>query len=258
MTGSGSGNGNGKSIGVVMLLPSCNLTCPFCITEDSLSALSFGQAVALLDRFATSGVRNVVLGGGEPTLWPHDVFRLAAEAKARGMFVQLGTNGVRLPDGFERLDVVDRYVLPLESGTPEIHDRMRPGRGPHHALVIDRLETLRSVGKSTTISTIVTRWNAGETRAIADLLSGLDPRGDWIHSWHLYRFLARGRGGALHAPDLAIGPEEFRAACAAAKAGGCAFPVYRRPNMYRAETVEYGWSANGDLRRSTEDGGIGE
>ncbi len=118
------GKRGGKRIGVVMLQPSCNLTCPFCITEEGLESLTFENAVGLLDRFAAQGVTNVVLGGGEPTLWRHDVFRLAAAAKARGLFVQLGTNGVRLPDGFENHEAVDRYVLPLEAADPAIHERM--------------------------------------------------------------------------------------------------------------------------------------
>ena len=237
-----------------MLLPSCNLTCPFCITEDGLAALTYDDARALLDRFEARGVANVVLGGGEPTLWPHDVFRLAADAKARGMFVQLGTNGVRLPEGFERLSTIDRYVLPLESARPEIHDRMRPGRGAHHALILRRLDALRAAGKSTTISTIVTSWNVADIPGLAALLTGLDPAGDWLHSWHLYRFLPRGRGGEVHAPELAIDVGTYRSACAAAKAAGCPFPVYKRPNMYRAETVEYGWGENGGLRESGDPG----
>jgi MoaA/NifB/PqqE/SkfB family radical SAM enzyme len=166
------------------------------------------------------------------------------------MFVQLGTNGVRLPEGFEESEAVDRYVLPLESVDPRIHDRMRPGRGGHHALILDRLAALRAAGKSTTISTIVTSWNVGEVEALARLLTDLDPAGAFLHSWHLYRFLERGRGGAVHAPDLAIDVEAYRAACETAKAAGCPFPVYKRPNMYRAETVEYGWGTDGDLRRS--------
>jgi len=245
-----TGNHETRSIGVVMLLPSCNLSCPFCITEDRLASLSWDQAVALLDRFEARGVTNVVLGGGEPTLWPHDVFRLAAVAKARGMFVQLGTNGVRLPEGFERKETIDRYVLPLESATPAIHDRMRPGRGEHHALILRRLDVLRAAAKSTTIGTIVTSWNVAGIPALADLLRGLDPAGDWLHSWHLYRFLPRGRGGEVHAPELGIEVGAYRAACAAAKSAGCPFPVYMRPNMYRAETVEYGWGTNGTLRQS--------
>jgi MoaA/NifB/PqqE/SkfB family radical SAM enzyme len=231
---------NGRArIGVVMLLPSCNLTCPFCITEDGLRSLGYEEAVALIDRFEREGVRNVVLGGGEPTLWPHDVFRLAAVAKERGMFVQLGTNGVRLPEDFEEHPAVDRYVLPLEAADPEIHDRMRPGRGSHHALVLDRLETLRAAGKSTTISTIVLRWNAGEIPRIAEILRRLDPAGTWINSWHLYQFLPRGRGGAVHAPDLSLDPDTYRSICAAAKASGLPFPVYMRPNMYRARSVDF-------------------
>jgi MoaA/NifB/PqqE/SkfB family radical SAM enzyme len=247
------GKRGGKRIGVVMLQPSCNLTCPFCITEEGLESLTWEKAVGLLDRFAESGVGNVVLGGGEPTLWRHDVFRLAAEAKARGLFVQLGTNGVRLPEGFENHESVDRYVLPLEAADPGIHDRMRPGSKGHHAVILRRLAALAAAKKPTTVSTVITRWNRDEPPAILGLLKGLDPDGEWIHAWHLYRFLPIGRGGGHHPERFAVTPEEFDAACREMKAAAPPFAVYRRPNMYRAETVDFGWGEEGDLRVSSED-----
>ena len=140
--------GRRRSIGVIMLQPACNMTCPFCITEDELESLPFERAVEILGTLEAEGVKNVVLGGGEPTLWKHDVYRLAAEAKSMGFFVQLGTNGVRLPEGFEHSGVVDRYVMPLDSTDPEVHDRLRPWTTSHHELILDRLRRLKAARKS--------------------------------------------------------------------------------------------------------------
>ena len=82
------------------------MRCTFCVTEEDFDALRFDEAVALLDRLCERNVRTVVFGGGEPFTWPGDVLRLATEAKARGMTVQIGTNGVALPEGFAEIDIL--------------------------------------------------------------------------------------------------------------------------------------------------------
>ena len=240
---------SGGRVSVLFLQAACNMDCPFCITEEDVELLSFDRAVEALGRLRADGVDNVVLGGGEPLLWKHDVFRLARRAKEMGFTVQLGTNGIRLPEGFEFRDEIDRYVLPLDSMDPAVHDRLRPWRESHFALVQDRLETLRSARKPATISTVVTRWNRDGLPAIGERLLALDPAGEWIHAWHLYRFLPSGRGGAANAPALDVSREEYDAACAEIRARPFPFPVYKRPNMLRAKTVDFNWYGRGDFRK---------
>lgn len=239
--------GTGR-VSVLFLLSPCNIDCPFCITEDGVDQLSFPEAVSALERMRADGVGNVVLGGGEPLLWPHDVFRLAGKAKEMGFFVQLGTNGIRLPDGFETRTEVDRYVLPLESADPETNDSLRPWRESHFALVLDRLGRLRDSRKPTTISTVVTRPNHVGLPALSRLLTSLDPDGEWIHAWHLYRFLPFGRGGAVHSPALMVTREEYDAACRPVKEAGLPFRVYKRPDMRKAKTVDFHWLESGEPR----------
>src|SRR5437764_9917664 len=96
------------SVAVMMLHPLCNMSCSFCVTEDAMGSFDFPQACRLLDRLQAEGFKSLVIGGGEPTAWPHRLFELSREAKSRGFGVQVGTNGILLPDGFERIDSVDR------------------------------------------------------------------------------------------------------------------------------------------------------
>ena len=106
-------------IAVVFLQPACNMDCTFCVTEDDFDAIESAQAVALLDRFEQQGVRSVTFGGGEPFAWKAGVLELAKAAKERGLQVQIGTNGLALPEDFATLPEVDRWVLPLESVDPQ-------------------------------------------------------------------------------------------------------------------------------------------
>ena len=227
-------------IAVLMLTQTCNMVCPYCISTEKRGHLSFEGALAKLDELQGMGIESVVLGGGEPLVWREDPFRLARAAKERGFLVQLATNGIRLPEGFEDRDEIDRYVLPLDSADPAIHDGLRPtAERSHHALILSRLAALQAKGKRTTISTVITQRNHDGTGALGQLLARLESARPFLHSWHLYRFLPEGRGGEANAEPLRVDDEQFDRACREAKATGLPIPVYRRPDMIRARTVTY-------------------
>jgi len=240
------------SVAVVFLQPECNMTCTFCVTEDDFDAIRFEDAVELLDHLVTRGVRSVVFGGGEPFTWPGDVVKLATEARARGLTVQIGTNGIDLPDGFAELECVDRWVLPLESTDPEVHQAMRYHRGRHHALILERLAELRRVRKSVTISTVLTSGNLNGLPDLARFLAGYHAGAGNVHGWHLYQFLPLGRGGEVHRADLEISPEAYREACEEVLELKLPFRVFRRTDMYRSRTVEFFWSKDGRVVSGSE------
>ena len=234
-------------VGVVMLQSACNMTCTFCITEDSLPTMSFVQAVALLENLHEKGIRNVVFGGGEPFKWPFDLVALTRRAKAMGFLVQVGTNGIALPPRFESIKSIDRYVLPLDAASPAIHNGMRRFKERHHSIILERLETLKGAGKEVTIGTVVTRQNLLHLPDIADFLEGYQREGGRIHAWHLYRFLPEGRGGSINASYHSISEEEYDLAIREIRSRPLSFQTYKRKNMYRSKTV--GFVFNFPLRR---------
>jgi MoaA/NifB/PqqE/SkfB family radical SAM enzyme len=232
----------GRRIASVFLLPDCDMACRFCASERGFDVMPFEEAEALLAGLARRGVTNVVLGGGEPLLWPHGLPRLALRASEMGHLVQVCTNGAALPEGFERLPGIDRWVLPLESADPGLHDRLRPREGGgHHALVVGRIEALARAGRPVTISTVVTRENVDALPGLAEWLARRRREGVRLHAWHLYRFLPVGRGGRRHAGALSVSGEAFRAVCEAARSRDLGFRVYRRDDMLRSRTVEFFW-----------------
>jgi len=239
-------------IASLFLLPHCDMSCVFCASETDFSVMTFEQAAGLLRGFAAGPIRSVVLGGGEPFLWPHGLVRLARLGRSLGLLMQVSTNGVCLPPRFERLEEIDRYILPLESMDPARHDELRRHRRGHHALVLERIATLAGSGRSLTVSTVVTRANAGCLDGIADYLNRARSRGVELHAWHLYRFLPVGRGGAAHATELSIGEEEYRLVCARARRRARGFRVYRRDDMRRSSFVEFFWFEAGRLRLGRE------
>lgn len=239
----------GKRIASIFLAPQCDMACRFCASELGFDAMTFDEAVALLQDLRGTEVTHVVLGGGEPFLWAPGVARLAEAGKALGFHVQICTNGVPVPGDFARLPGVDRFILPLEAADAFTHNaaRLWPA-GDHHALVLARLEALRIARREVTVSTVVTAETLPGLEATADLLRARAAAGQRLHAWHLYRFLPVGRGGALHGAELAVDPAAYRAACDRLKAAGLPFTVYRRDDMLRASSVAYLWQERGTLR----------
>jgi MoaA/NifB/PqqE/SkfB family radical SAM enzyme len=237
------------SVAVIMLHPLCNMSCSFCVTDDAMGSFDLAQVSRLLDRLRGEGFKSVVIGGGEPTVWRHGLFELTQEAKRRGFSVQVGTNGILLPPGFEQIDSVDRWVLPLDGTTPRVHNGVRFYRDRHFDIVMNRIERLREAGKSTTISTVVTKINRDDIAGIGRLLLELDEPRPFLHAWHLYQFIPEGRGGSVHRDALLLDKSDYQAAVEPMKQMKARFQIFRRPDMLHSKTVEFFWMQDGLLHR---------
>lgn len=239
-------------VAVLLLHPGCNMHCDFCITDSRFSSMTFEQGVEALERLQARGFGNVVLGGGEPLAWRHDLLALAAQAKAMGFVTQVGTNGVALPADFEHLACFDRYVLPMDAASAALHNQLRHYRGRHHQIIMERLERLRIAGRTVTVSTVVTALNRHALPSIADWLEAYAQRGGSLHAWHLYKFLPYGRGGARQAETLGVGLEAYQTACEAVCSRDLPFRVYKRPDMRHSRNVDFFWFEGNELRAGSE------
>lgn len=237
-----------ERIAVLFLQPQCNMTCLFCATEDGFQAMSSGQARMLIRTLREQGVSNVILGGGEPFAWKPGALELAGYAKGLGLLAQIGTNGIALPEGYERSPWVDRYILPLESADARVNDTLRIHRQGHHALILDRLRTLGRAGKQVTVSTVVTRLNAEGLDRLGRFLSEYHREHGNLHAWHLYRLLHVGRGGTVHGPRLDIPAEEYRRACDRVRERESGIRILKRPDMLHSARVGFFWLQAGRYR----------
>ena len=233
------------SIAVIMLDPRCNMQCRFCITENAIESVGYSHALTLLDWLALRGFDNAVLGGGEPFMWRGNVLKLALAAKKMGWLVQVGTNGTLLPDGFEHIPQIDRFVLPIESTDPNVNDNLRLYHHSHHTIILDRLAKMKAAGKQVTLSTIVTAQNIGGLKTLADFLKSYASGGGLIHAWHLYQFIPEGRGGGLYPSEFLVHEKKYDGACAIIKKSGLPFPVFKRKDMYHSASADFFWRAQG-------------
>ncbi len=176
--------------------PHCNQRCPHCyaaaVQRPSPDTLGTEAALALVDRLAEGGVRQLVLSGGEPLLRA-DLERIARRASERGLRVHLSSNGTRLTYARARAlagaGVV--YVGVSLDGRSAFHDAWRGSpRGFERAA--RGLEHARAAGMRTGVRITVTSRNAAE----------VFPLLEWAVRWGVDRFyvshlLPSGRAGEL-------------------------------------------------------------
>jgi radical SAM protein with 4Fe4S-binding SPASM domain len=132
-----------------------------------------------------------ILTGGEPLL-RRDILEIVARAAARGLWVVVGTNGVRITENVARrlAEAGARGLsLSLDALEPDRHDRFRRVRGAWQNTV-DGAQILQRAGLPFIVQTTAGAHNAGELDAIAD----------FAHSrlaakvWNLYFLVPTGRG----------------------------------------------------------------
>ena len=115
-----------------------------------------------MSRLAHEGTQSVVLGGGEPFLWTHDIYRLAGLARQLGLLAQVGTNAtmVAADDGSRCTLSTAGSFLWNRGIRSAIHDRLRAFDSGHLHKVIHLLERLRREAVEVTVSSLVTKENA--------------------------------------------------------------------------------------------------
>lgn len=182
----------------------CNLACEHCyldagarpLVEDAAfadrSELSTEECFGVIDQLARFAPECVtILTGGEPLL-RRDILEIVRHAHSRGLWVVIGTNGVKVSENLARTlaaQGVRGMALSLDALDPEAHDRFRMVRGAWDNTVRGA-EVLRALDLPFIIQTTVHSSNAQQLEEIADFAQGrLGAR-----VWNLYFLVQTGRG----------------------------------------------------------------
>ena len=132
-----------------------------------------------------------ILTGGEPLL-RRDILEIVRRAAERGLWVVVGTNGVRITENVARrlAEAGARGLsLSLDALDPDRHDRFRKVRGAWQNTV-EGAEILNRTGLPFIVQTTAGSHNLGELEAIADFAH------DRLAAkvWNLYFLVPTGRG----------------------------------------------------------------
>jgi MoaA/NifB/PqqE/SkfB family radical SAM enzyme len=205
----------------------CNLACPFCFgPRHGVPTMDEGTVLRIADMLERSGVRGVVISGGEPTLLPY-LPRLC-ERLAGFADVVLSTNALAPLAVYRRiLPHLAWVAVPIESADPAEHRAMRVGNAAHRDRVVRLIRCARESHPHVRIKlgTVITRLNPGA----AQVLDFLDDS-DLPDTWKIYE-LSPTSYGADNYECLSVSSGVFEDTvkrCAqAAGARGVPLAVYR-------------------------------
>jgi radical SAM protein with 4Fe4S-binding SPASM domain len=182
----------------------CNLACEHCyldaggsplVRTDNFadrSELGTDECFRVIDEIAAFAPECVtILTGGEPLL-RRDILDIVRRAAERGLWVVVGTNGVRISENVaQRLAQAGArgLSLSLDALDPERHDRFRRVRGAWQNTV-EGAQILNRAGLPFIVQTTAGSHNLGELDEIADLAH------DRLAAkvWNLYFLVPTGRG----------------------------------------------------------------
>lgn len=182
----------------------CNLACEHCYldaggtplvgTENfaDRSELGTEECFKVIDEIAAFAPECVtILTGGEPLL-RRDILQIVKRAAERGLWVVVGTNGVRITENVaQRLAEAGArgLSLSLDALDPDRHDGFRKVRGAWQNTV-EGAGILNRMGLPFIVQTTAGSHNLGELEAIADFTH------DRLAAkvWNLYFLVPTGRG----------------------------------------------------------------
>jgi radical SAM protein with 4Fe4S-binding SPASM domain len=182
----------------------CNLACEHCYLDAGAkplvgtenfadrSELGTEECFRVIDEIAAFAPECVtILTGGEPLL-RRDILEIVRRAAERGLWVVVGTNGVRITENVaQRLAEAGArgLSLSLDALDPDRHDGFRKVRGAWQNTV-EGAEILNRTGLPFIVQTTAGSHNLGELDAIADFVH------DRLAAkvWNLYFLVPTGRG----------------------------------------------------------------
>jgi radical SAM protein with 4Fe4S-binding SPASM domain len=182
----------------------CNLACEHCYLDAGSaplvgsenfadrSELGTDECFRVIDEIAAFAPECVtILTGGEPLL-RRDILEIVQRAAERGLWVVVGTNGVRISENVAKrlADAGARGLsLSLDALDPDRHDHFRKVRGAWRNTV-EGAEILNRTGLPFIVQTTAGSHNLGELESIADFAH--DRLGAKV--WNLYFLVPTGRG----------------------------------------------------------------
>jgi len=179
----------------------CNLRCVHCysasVDAPGTDELSTAEAMEMIDDLAGSGVKVLLLSGGEPTM-RDDLIGLVERAAARSLRVALSSNGVAItPRMAQRLAAAGLTYAGISlDGVGAANDRFR-GQSGAYERALAGLASCRDAGIRVGLRFTMTTSNVSQIPAIFELLASEN-----IPRVCFYHLVPAGRGTQLSGQAL--------------------------------------------------------
>ena len=166
----------------LLLTEKCNLNCKMCIRGDkSTKELSLAdlQNLEWIEEFAS---HDIVITGGEPTLCK-DFIPIISFLKDKAKSISICTNGTY--DSYLTDEVIDSNIgiqISID-GTENAHNSIR-GKDSY-SRIMETIGKLETIGKSYTVSSVVSKRNMACMKELADILADLKFMKHWNISYEM-------------------------------------------------------------------------
>jgi len=187
----------------------CRYACRHCRANAYPDAgeeeLSTEQCRKILSAVAKFAKPIVILTGGEP-MERNDIYELIAYGRGLGLRMVIATCGYLIDDdSIVKLKKagIEALSFSLDGVSPETHDKFRGAKGAFDA-VVSAAEVARRAGVRFQINTTISKINAGEVIAIAELAKRLG-----AYCFNPFILVPTGRGAEI--ADAMLDPVEYEA-----------------------------------------------
>lgn len=179
-----------------MINAPCNLKCPFCYGPPVKlkGEISLEQKLQLVQLLSRSGIKKIVVAGGEPTL-SKDLLPFLKQCKSYGIQVSLQTNAF-YPDVLQTtLPYLDWIALPLDgiSYLSQLSMRTSDKHLDNFLTALQIIEKYKfesnSIFPNIKVGTVISNYNINELESMAEIIN-CNP----INIWKLYKIRERGKG----------------------------------------------------------------
>lgn len=190
----------------------CNLMCKHCyedagtLRSGSKNELTLDEKLDILDEFAREDIPTIFFSGGEP-LVGEGFFEIAEEAKKKGFYLSIATNGTLFnKENAQRAKEIGfGYVaVSLDAATPSIHDGFRgiPGMWEQ---AVQGIQNLVEAGVTTCIQYTLAKDNLAELPNMLQLLKDFG-----AYKLIIYNYIPVGRGSFSSDPSPEEREEAYR------------------------------------------------
>lgn len=151
----------------------CNLACTSCFNNSHrrlADELSFDEIIEVNRQAEEIGVFEIRYTGGECTLVP-GFADIVADARARNLYVSIGTNGVYTDEQLEWLPTsgVDWFIISLD-GDQKANNKVR-GRGTFDAVLRTLTVLAEHPGIRVRLNMVVAKHNMSAIESVAEVAS---------------------------------------------------------------------------------------
>lgn len=193
----------------------CPMACLGCYNPFGESDADAELVESVLEQMQVAGIRNIMLSGGDPLLWPLLPYTLE-RCSALGIRVGLDTTGVALGKWLRDPDfaqAVTTLGLPLDGHDEATQAAFRKSREPQlHRLLAETAADAVVRGMHVRIHTVVSRSNVHALDKIGSVVRKIRPA-----QWTLYQWWPR-RASTKLIGELSVSQPEFESAVSAARA----------------------------------------